>query len=362
MNVDGKRTLIAEVEKLLQLKLYESAETLCSLYVSYLCSVEFKVAPAGESISFILSEMYELLADALYKKSEFKRALHYYRTASHRRKSAQQPKFRAQPLIFSSEEANLKYKECKCLLDLKDSSSALKGLEGIPAKFRNALVHLLLGSLYKRSNRRHNAITAYKEALALTPYAIEVIQHLVDLGVESSEILATLDDALRYKESASLISDGWLHSLVAALVLKRNHEHEKSFGHFQRLGATYPKNTYLLTQQTQLATEMDLPEQAMTLYRQVRKQDTHLVQNVEVFGRLLLLREDAAELSKLTDDVLDACPSAPAGWLLAATFSAVKGEAESALAFIDKVCSGILLLGAVILLVLMIFRWQQHSI
>lgn len=340
MNIESKRTLIGEVEKLLDHELYESAETLCTFYASHLTAVEFKPAPAGESISLVLAEIYELLADALHRGKQFKRALHYYRTANHRRKSAQQPKFRSQTTTFSSEEAILKFKECKCLVALRDLSSALKGLEGIPAKFRTAPVHLLLANLYKRGNRRPNAIAAYKEALALLPHAIEIIQHLVDLGVEASEILATVDDALRYKESASLISDGWLHSLVTAMVLKRNHEFEKSMSHLQRLTATFPKNSYLLTHQVQVATEMDLLDQAMAFYRQVRKLDTHILHGAaEVFGRLLYLREDAAELSKLTDDVLDACPHVPAGWLLAAMFSAVKGESESALAFIDKVCN-----------------------
>lgn len=268
MNVESKRTLIAEVEKLLDLELFDSVETLCSLYVSHLVSVEFK-APASESVSLILSEIYELLGDALFKRNELKRALHYYRTANHRRKSAHPAKFRAQTVVASAEEAKLKYKECKCLVELRDLSTAVKDLESIPAKLRTVQVHLLLGNLYKRTNRRRNAVLAYKEALALTPYAIGVIEHLVELGVEASEILSVLDDAFRYRDSASLISDGWLHSLVAALVHKRNHEHEKSFGHLQRLSATYPKNTYLLGHQTHLAIEMDMIDQALTLYKQV---------------------------------------------------------------------------------------------
>lgn len=71
----------------------------------------------------------------------------------------------------------------------------------------------------------------------------------------------------------------------------------------------------------------------------MRRQDAHLVRGTEVFGRLLFLREETAELSKLTDEVLDASPQAPVGWLLAAMFSAVKGEPDSALAFLDKVQS-----------------------
>jgi hypothetical protein len=58
---------------------------------------------------------------------------------------------------------------------------------------------------------------------------------------------------------------------------------------------------------------------------------------MEVFGKMLYVWENDAELSRLTDDVLDACPHLPTGWLLAAMYSAVKGEAEASLSFLDKV-------------------------
>jgi len=61
------------------------------------------------------------------------------------------------------------------------------------------------------------------------------------------------------------------------------------------------------------------------------------VEDMDVLGRILLQREDMAELSKLANDSLEACDSRPEGWLAAAMFSALKGEVEKATTFIEKV-------------------------
>lgn len=330
--------MLFEVDKLIDLGLFDSAETLSLLFVSHLNNLEFKSSHGTDSTGITIAELYERLADALFHKKEIKRALHYYKSASGRRRSQQPSKHRPQfHTVTSKEEASLKYKECKCVVELKDYSSAIRDLDGIPAKFRDGKIHLMLGELYKRTNSKRSAVLAYKEALASTPYAIEIIENLVDLGVEAVEILPILDDALRGKESTSPMADGWLHSLVAGLVHKRNHEHEKSFAQFNRLATAYPQNTYLMIQQASLATDMDLQAQSMTLFKQVRKQDIYLGQRMEVFGRMLFYAENTHELSRLADEVLDSCPHLPVGWLLAAMFSAVKGECDAALTFIDKV-------------------------
>lgn len=49
------------------------------------------------------------------------------------------------------------------------------------------------------------AITSFKDALAISPYAIEVIEQLVNLGVAAVEILPIIDEALRAGESSSTV-------------------------------------------------------------------------------------------------------------------------------------------------------------
>lgn len=70
---------------------------------------------------------------------------------------------------------------------------------------------------------------------------------------------------------------------------------------------------------------------------QIRREEPCLVHRTAAFGRLLALKEDAVELARLTDDVLEAQNRRPEGWLLAATYAQLKGELDSALALLDKV-------------------------
>lgn len=328
--------MLLEVDRLIDLGLFDSAETLALFYTSHLSSIEFK--QGTESTALVTAELFERLGDVLYRRKEFKRAMNYFRSANDRRRSQKPNKLRPTFVTVTSKaEAILRYKECKCLVELKESALAGRELDNIPSKLRDCKMNLLLGDLLRKSNNRRSAILAYKEALASAPYAIEVIEKLVSLGVEAVEILPILDEALRGKESVATKTDGWLHTLVAGLVHKRNHEYEKSFSQFNRLANIYPQNAYLLINQASLTYDMHQESQSMTLFKQVRKLDNRLVQRMEVFGNMLYYLQDTAELSRLADEVLDACPQHPTGWLLAAMFSAAKGEADAALVFIDKV-------------------------
>jgi tetratricopeptide (TPR) repeat protein len=225
MNVGSKTVFAKEVKKLVELKLFNSAETLCSLFVSHL-STQSQAGESASTVSTALAEVYEMLADCLLEKGEVKRALQYFRSATQQRKSTLGCKYRHQSPVSSPEDARLRLKECRCLVALQDTTTALRDLEGIPAKFRDAATHLLLGELYTYAKRGRNAASCYKELLLLTPTATEVIERLVELGVEASEILALLDEAFRYnthKEELGL-TQGWLQGLVAALAHKRNRD------------------------------------------------------------------------------------------------------------------------------------------
>lgn len=154
-------------------------------------------------------------------------------------------------------------------MELRETANIVRDLEAIPTHLRDARVHTLLAQLYKSSNRKRQAVQAYKDALLTAPLAIEIIEQLVSLGVDASEILSTLDEALRHKDAGVLTADGWLHTLVSALVAKRNHDHDKSLSSFQKLSSHFPKNAFLLMQQTAVCVESEQTDQAMMLFRQV---------------------------------------------------------------------------------------------
>lgn len=341
MNFTCKPTLLNEIVKLVDEELYDSAEIMCSLYVSYLNSIDLKQQQQinhanTETVNHMLSDMYEKIGDIILKKNELKRSLHYYRLASQHRKSSQIFKYRNQAQISSSDDARIRYKECNCLFKLRDFSTALNDLESIPAKFRDVKINILLGDLYKNANRRRNAIISYKDALIATPLAIEIIEKLVNLGVEASEITTTIEDASRYNETAQIFSNGWYHNLILALVNKRNLHNDKSIQDFQKLSIIYPKNSYILLNIADLSLEINRTENTLSLYRQVRKHDGHIIYRMEDFGKLLYSIQDSQELCRLVDDLLESAPHYPVGWLLAAMYASLKGDVENVVTFIDK--------------------------
>jgi tetratricopeptide (TPR) repeat protein len=338
MNFQSKSNLLKEVSKLVELELNDSAEVLCSLFVSHLGNTLENKQNVAERVSQVYAEVYELMGDAFYLKKEIKRALFYFQSASQRKRSQQGMKYRTQNPVLTVDDARLRYKECKCTVALKDYLSALKELEGVPAKFRDVKTNVLLGNLYKITNRRKSAIAAYKEALALAPTAIEIIEKLVCLGVDAAEIMTTLDDGFRYKEAAELVADGWLHTLVAGLVNQYKFDNAKSSACFQKLNGIYPKNVYLLSHLASVTFAAEQVDTACTLFRQVRKVDPYVIKDMECFGQALHAKEDSGELSRLADEVLEVAPQRGIGWVLAAMFCSAKGEAESAVEFIDKVC------------------------
>jgi len=133
MNITSKDQLVEEVNRLLEYELYDSAETLCTLYISYLLTTNnnhgnnniinniskdrdskqqqhqnFQLHHQSDqqqqpplpqmydtnidiqiTINIMISDMYELCGDIIYKKNEIKRSLHYYRLSIQYRKSNQ---------------------------------------------------------------------------------------------------------------------------------------------------------------------------------------------------------------------------------------------------------------------------------
>ena len=76
----------------------------------------------------------------------------------------------------------------RCLVSLKEFSSAQKELEAVPAEYRDVRVNALLGKLYQMSGLKRHAISSYKLAFEEMPFAVEIIEALVTLGISQAEL------------------------------------------------------------------------------------------------------------------------------------------------------------------------------
>jgi len=330
MNTSNYQECMIEISKLLDMKMIDSSEMLCSLLLSSLLSLSDN---SSNRLDY-LSDALELYGDIIFAKDETKRAITYYRQAMQQRKYLS--KSRTSTSINTIEEAKIKYKEAQCLLAIGDNNNALKELETVPSKLRDAKFHLCLGKLYKANNRKKDALTTFKEILKQVPSCIEAIDMLVSLGCDTTEITGIIDDSIRDSPINKIYADGWLHTYTLALSHKRNCDYEKSETQFNKLLKVYPKNIILLGQLGRVAVDAERNEDALILYKQIRRIDSALINGMEYYGQLLMNSANSQELSKLASDVINLNQRSPIGWLLVAMYCETKGESDKAISFIEK--------------------------
>ncbi len=75
------------------------------------------------------------------------------------------------------------------LIQLQDHINAIKYLEMIPAEHRDLKVKMQMGRLFLSTNMKTQAISTFKSVLSTYPLALEAIEYLIDLGVQTSDIV-----------------------------------------------------------------------------------------------------------------------------------------------------------------------------
>ena len=337
MNSLNRDMVLNQISLLLQTECFDSAEVLCSMYLSTLSTSK----SVQSKSSLLYPEALELYGDIIFKKSQPRRALFYYKQALQQRQYIAAFGRKSQSLqvvtIETPADCQLLSKQCLCHLELKDNQSAMKDLEVIPPNLRDVKVNLTLGMLYKGSNLNKQAIASYVKVVESMPMCLEAIEALVLLGMETNDLLSLLDRVLRDRPEAIICEDGWLHSLATSLVMKRNHDFKKCEIQLSRLLVTYPKCLYFLTIVGTVTMNREQSTTAIAYFKQIRRCDSLFVDGMDQFGLLLARNGNETELSSLTQDILNISSDRPEGWLLLASFSEMKGELEKSIQFVDKV-------------------------
>ena len=334
MNVDNFERVQEKISLLLSVGCPDSAETVCSLYISMLNKYEDKNAAK------LCPIFLELSGDIIFKKGEYRRALAYYKQSSTRKKLGITQAHRGRSnSIDNSIDGQLRYKECLCHIELKDFTTAIRELEAIPVQFRDLKTNMCMGKLYKNSNLKRLAISSYTLVIRETPAALEVIEALVQLGIESSELLLLLDESCKSNVDALIYNDGWIQSIAVTLIQKRDYDHDKCELKLQILIKQYPKNMYLLLQMAKNSLNAEKFDDSLNFFKQIRRIDPLYIDYLDQYGLLLAQISDETELNKLAHEILGLSNDKPIGWLLVAMYCDFKGDPEKAMQFVEKVCS-----------------------
>jgi len=327
----------------------DSAERLASMLISRLSSQNSDGGRDADSFEKLRimstslddkndeNEIFGLMGDIMMKKGDNKRALKYFR------KALQQQRLLS-PVstvgINSSDnsthlekEMGFKFKVARILVNLKDFGAAQKEIESLPADKRDASMNLLLGNLYKIAGLKRHATSTYKLAFEQMPYAVEIIEALISLGMNGPEMwdLISKNSVLDIKGD-----DAWLASLADALISKRSASYENCNEKFRSLLDIFPHNPYLLSQLGCAAYEGGFYNDAIQSFRAARRQDSMMIENLDIYGAALFEKKDQNELHKLTQEIISIDPTRPEGWLCAALYSLILLEQEKALTFAEK--------------------------
>ena len=333
MNADNFERVKETISLLLSGGCSDSAETVCSLYLSMLDKYEDK------SSTKLCPVVLELLGDIIFKKGEYRRALAYYRQSSTRKKFGIAQAYRSRSnSIDNTVDGQLRYKECLCHIELKDFTTAIRELEAIPVQFRDLKTNMCMGKLYKNSNLKRHAISSFTLVVRETPSAVEVIEALVQLGMESSELLSLLDESCKSNSNALIYSDGWIQSIAVTLIQKRDYDHDKCGIKLQSLIKQYPNNMYLLLQMAKNSLNAENFDDSLKIFKQIRRIDPLYIDYLDQYGLLLVQISDEIELNKLAHEILGLSNDKPIGWLLVAMYCDFKGDPEKAMQFVEKVC------------------------
>ena len=204
------------------------------------------------------NQLLEILGDICYRRQEYKRAvLCFSKLRQNCSQIIEQP-----TSTLLDDVGRLTYKICLC--ELSDRSQHVRSidpckqickentelrqnliqqLETIPFEKRDVKINLLMGTLYKSMSLIQSAITAFKAVLRSFPESIEIVEVLIRLGVEESDILSSFDDKSRSVELFPY-NITWMQFYVRAIVSQRNLDFPSALSNWTTLLDSHRDNIF----------------------------------------------------------------------------------------------------------------------
>jgi tetratricopeptide (TPR) repeat protein len=227
-------------------------------------------------------------------------------------------------------------------------------------------VHMLLGDLYLRTSRKHDAQKMYKAALQHNPYALEAVYALAALGsngvdLPSGNFSATATIANKTSAAAMMnaidssssnnannaASSTLAQELSLVLCAKQRHQTALALQLAQAMSLEYPDNVPLLLIQAELyqhqTTNNDNSAAAMDMYGRIRQLEPTQMDNMDQYANLLGASGRMHQLSDLTDSMLALNDKSPVAWTCLALYhkystakASSSSKAQQALRLVDK--------------------------
>ncbi|KAI5650694.1 hypothetical protein M9H77_36699 [Catharanthus roseus] len=311
-----------QITTLLDHGLFTSAQLLGCFLVSS-PSVNADISP------HLKAENLVLLGDALFREKEYRRAIHTYKQAlqyhkispkqntASARSSLSAPNRSSSPSSFNVSAINeneVKFRIASSYCAVNESRVALVEMEGIPSKARTLQMNLLMGKLYRNSRHTRAAVACFKECLRQSPYIIEAIIALAELGVAAKDIVSLFPQTPNRSGRPPfdhLDSSRWLQRYVEAQCCIASNDYKGGLELFSELLQRFPNNIHILLEMAKVEAMIGKNDEAIMNFEKVRSIDPYAVTYMDEYAILLKMKSDNAKLNKLVHDLLNIDPTKP---------------------------------------------------
>ncbi|XP_010931597.1 anaphase-promoting complex subunit 7 isoform X2 [Elaeis guineensis] len=305
-----------QMTTLLDNGLYDSAQLLgCFLVSSAITNIEAN--------PYVKVENLVLQGDALFGEKEFRRALSMYKqalqhckvipkqTTNYSRSSLSTSSRSSSPNSINASAINeneVKFKIALCYCALSENRAALLEMEGIPPKARTLRMNLTLGKLYRISRHSRSAIACYKDCLRHSPYILEAITALAELGISSKEILSLFPQTPNRGGRPPfdhMDAPRWLHLYVEAQCCIASNDYKGGLDLFSELLQRFPNNVHIMLEIAKVEAVIGRNDEAIMNFEKVRSVDPYVMTYMDEYAMLLKSKSDQAKLNKLVHDLLN---------------------------------------------------------
>ncbi|EDX01022.1 anaphase-promoting complex subunit 7 [Drosophila yakuba] len=231
-----ENALFANIKKLYDYKLYE-----CVIPAAKLLKTVLK----NDRYVATLEVEYQVqlyLVNSYYKERQHRAALRHFEEIIHQRRHMVRHKNACLVAIESSYpefvDAELRRRAAECYREIGNHSMAVATLLQVPAKLRSPRINFMLARLQHHGSgygypNKSEALFGYKEVLRECPMALQVIEALLDLGVDGNEVNSLVMHAATVPGNFD-----WLSTWIKALAQMFDCKHLDAARTFQRLQDT----------------------------------------------------------------------------------------------------------------------------
>ncbi|GJQ12348.1 hypothetical protein GpartN1_g4139.t1 [Galdieria partita] len=184
----------------------------------------------------------------------------------------------------------------------------------------------LCGIISRNLERREQAISFFVRAVVQFPFLFDAWRELSRL-VSTQEEEETLDASLPRH---------WMIAIYYAMVWMERREYDDALHLLNALLSYFPKNTFLLNQIAFLHYDRRDFDTSARYYEEIRRNDPHCMDGMDIYSNILYVREQQVELSMLAHHCVSVEKYRPETCTVVGNYYSLRGDHEKAVTYFER--------------------------